>query len=135
MTAQKGREFVLQINDGSSYQTVGGFRSNRFSINGQTIEVTNKGSDGARQLLADAGVVSLSTSGSGVFLNNDVHFKSVHDKALAQEHADCKIIVPGFMSYTGLFAISSLEMSGEHNGEVTYSISLESAGAIQAAVL
>lgn len=129
MAAQKGREFILQIHDGTDYQTIGGFRSNSFSINGETIDVTNKGSAGQRELLADAGVVSISTSGSGVFVDDD-YFKLVHDKMLAQDHANCKITVPGFMSYSGDFAISSLEMSGEHNGEVTYSISLESAGVI-----
>ena len=134
MTAQKGREFVLQIHDGNDYQTVGGFRSNQFSINGSMIEVTNKGSGGVRQLLADGGVVSLSTRGSGVFLD-DAYFKMVHDKALAQEHANCRIIVPDFMAYSGDFAITSLEMTGEHAGEITYSISLESAGAISTAAL
>lgn len=134
MAAQKGREFVLKIHDGTTYQTIGGFRSNSFSINGENIEVTNKGSEGYRELMQGGGIVSISTSGSGVFLNDD-YFKLVHDKILAQEHADCQIIVPDFMTYTGDFAMSSLEMSGEHNGEVTYSISLESAGVITAAVV
>lgn len=131
MAAQKGREFILQVHDGSAYQTIGGFRSNSFTINGENIDVTNKGSGGYRELMQGGGIVSLSTSGSGVFLDDDT-FAIVHNKILAQEHADCQLIVPDFMTYTGNFAISSLEMSGEHNGEVTYSISLESAGAITA---
>lgn len=134
MTAQKGREFVLQIHNGTDYFTVGGFRSNSFSINGSMIEVTSKDSGGVRQLLPEGGVVSLSTRGNGVFLDDD-YFKLVHDKALAQEHANCKIIVPDFMSYSGDFAITSLEMTGEHNGEIQYVINLESAGAIQTVAL
>jgi len=134
MAAQKGKDLLLKIHDGTAYQVVGGFRSNSFSINGENIDVTNKGSAGYRELMEGGGIVSVSTSGSGVFLD-DLAFKDVHDKVLAQTHADCEITVPDFMTYTGNFAISSLEMSGEHNGEVTYSISLESAGAVTAVAL
>ena len=41
-----------------------------------------------------------------------------------------QIIIPDLGSYTGAFQITSLEYSGEFNGEVTYSVSLESGGAI-----
>ena len=40
------------------------------------------------------------------------------------------LIVPDFGTIEGLFQISSLEFSGEHNGEVTFDLSLESAGAL-----
>ena len=129
MTAQKGREFILEVNDGNGYKPVGGFRSNSFTINGETIDVTSKDSNGYRMLLEDAGIVSISTSGSGVFVGGD-EFGLVHSKMFAQQHVDCRLTVPGFKIYTGNFAISLFEMSGEHNGEVTYSISLESSGPI-----
>ena len=41
-----------------------------------------------------------------------------------------QVIVPGFGTIEGLFQISSLEFSGEHNGEVTFDVSLELAGAL-----
>ena len=129
MAAQKGREFILQIHDGTNYEDIGGFRSNSFSINGETIDVTNKDSAGSRQLMEGGGVVSISTNGSGVFVGGD-QILIVHNKVIAQEHADCKITIPGFMSYTGMFAISAFEMSGEHNGEVTYTLTLDSAGTV-----
>jgi TP901-1 family phage major tail protein len=39
-----------------------------------------------------------------------------------------QIVIPGFGTVAGLFQISSLEFAGEHNGEVTYDLALESAG-------
>jgi TP901-1 family phage major tail protein len=42
----------------------------------------------------------------------------------------CQVIVPDFGTIQGAFQISGLEFSGEHNGEVTFDISLESAGAL-----
>jgi TP901-1 family phage major tail protein len=40
------------------------------------------------------------------------------------------VVVPDFGTIEGLFQISSLEFSGEHNGEVTFDLALESAGAL-----
>ena len=39
-------------------------------------------------------------------------------------------IIPDLGTYAGSFMIASLEFSGEYNGEVTYSITLESSGSI-----
>ncbi len=129
MAAQKGREFILEIQIDGSYQVVGGFRSNTFSINGETVDVTSKASGGFRELMEGAGIVSISTSGSGVFVSDTV-FETVHNAMLNQTHLNGRITVPGFKSYAGNYAVSQLEMSGEHNGEVTYSIGLESSGTI-----
>ncbi len=132
MVAQLGKDLILDIEDdllAGTYNAVGGFRSNSFTINGESVEITNKGSNGFREFLDGAGIRSLSASGSGVF-EDDVTFAGVNDKVLAGTIANWRITVPGLGTYTGKFHIGSLEMAGEHNGEVTYSISLESAGAI-----
>ena len=41
-----------------------------------------------------------------------------------------QIVIPDFGTVEGAFQITSLEFAGEHNGEVTYDLSLESAGAL-----
>ena len=41
-----------------------------------------------------------------------------------------QFLIPDFGTLTGAFQITSLEYAGEHNGEVTYSLSFESAGYI-----
>ena len=41
-----------------------------------------------------------------------------------------QVVIPDFGTVTGAFQIASLEFAGEHNGEVTYELSLESAGAL-----
>jgi len=129
MAAQKGKELILNIHDGLAYVTVGGFRSNNFTINGETVDITNKGSSDYRELMSTGGLRSISTSASGVFVDK-ITFLLAHTHVLAGSHADCQIIVPGLGEYTGNFIISSLDMSGEHNGEVSYSLSLDSAGFI-----
>jgi len=135
MAAQQGRELLLKIHDESNdfadanYIAVGGFTSNNLDINGETIDITTKDSGGFKELLEGGGSVSLSVSGSGVFLD-DASFQRVHDHMLAQTHPNCQIIVPDFAKYTGKFAVTRLSLAGADKQAVTYDISLESSGAV-----
>ena len=133
MAAQKGSEFLLKIGDGAqpieAFATIGGFRSNSFNINNETIDITSKDSGGMRELLGGAGIQSMSTSGSGVFVD-DAAFSAAHAAVMNKSAGNWQVIVPGLGTYQGPFMITSVELGGEHNGEVTYTLSLESAGAI-----
>jgi TP901-1 family phage major tail protein len=42
--------------------------------------------------------------------------------------AGYQIVIPSFGTVQGPFQITSLEFAGEHNGEVSYDMALESAG-------
>jgi len=128
MAAQLGVEFVLKIHDGAAtYNPVGGFRSNNFTINGARVDITNKDSGAYTEALEGAGFLGLSTSASGVFMD-DAAFADVHGHLLARTHPLAQIFVPDWGTYEGKLAITSLEMAGEQDGEITYSISLENAG-------
>jgi TP901-1 family phage major tail protein len=41
-----------------------------------------------------------------------------------------RIIIPDFGTIEGLFQVSALDYRGEHQGEVTFDITLDSAGAL-----
>ncbi|MCK5042172.1 MAG: phage major tail protein, TP901-1 family, partial [Sphingomonadales bacterium] len=111
------------------FTTVGGFRSNSFSINNETIDITNKDSSGVRELLSGGGIQSFSLSGSGVFMD-DAAFALAEQVTRNKESRNWQVIVPGYGTYQGLYQITSLEFGGEHNGEMTYSLAMESAGII-----
>ena len=133
MAAQKGSDFLLKIGDGveptEGFTTIGGFRSNSFTINNETIDVTSKDSGGVRQLLDGGGIQNMAANGSGVFMD-DASFALAEAAARGNTTGNWQIIVPDYGTYEGPFQISSLEYGGEHNGEATYSINLESAGAV-----
>lgn len=135
MTAQKGKDLLLKKGSGNgdplleTFTAVGGFRSNSFTINGETIDITSKDSNGFREILDGGGIRSVSANGSGVFMD-DAIFAEVNTAVMQGSVFNWQVIVPDFGTYSGPFAVSSLEMSGEHNGEVTYTISLESAGVV-----
>lgn len=130
MGAQKGKDLLLKMNDGTGFITVAGLRSRKISFNAETVDVTHaESADRWRELLEGAGVKRASVSGRGLFKD------SASDVLVRQTFFDgdvtpCQMVVPAFGTIEGPFQISSLEFSGEHNGEVTFDIGLESAGAL-----
>ena len=135
MGAQKGKDLLVKMFDGTSYATVAGLRSRKIAFNAELVDVTHAESvDRWRELLAGAGVKRASISGRGLFKD------AASDALVRQAFFDgaiknCQVIVPDFGTIQGAFQISGLEFSGEHNGEVTFDISLESAGALTFAAL
>lgn len=135
MGAQKGKDLLVKMFDGSNYVTVAGLRSRKIAFNAELVDITHAESvDRWRELLAGAGVKRASISGRGLFKD------AASDALVRQAFFDgtvnnCQVIVPDFGTIQGTFQISGLEFSGEHNGEVTFDISLESAGALTFATL
>lgn len=128
MTAQKGKDLLIKIADGAGFATVAGLRTRRIAFNAETVDVTHAESAGRwRELLAGAGIKRASISGRGLF-------KDAAPDALMRETffdgniVSFQVVVPDFGTVAGPFQITGLEIAGEHNGEVTYDMSLESAG-------
>ena len=141
MAAQKGLDVLMKIDISGTKTTIGGLRSTSITLNEESVDITNKDSLGSRTLLAGAGVNSLSVSGSGVFTDSASEVavrtafqaqQNTSDGSSAQTAAfeSFQFIIPNLGTYTGNFQITSLEYSGEYNGEATYSMSFESAGYI-----
>ena len=136
MAAQKGSALLLKIGADNTaapasdtYTTVGGLRSTSISHSEEAVDVTNKDSTGYRTLLANGGVQSVSISGSGVFTDaaSETTLKGAFGDA---NFHNFQIFIPDFGTYTGEFMVASLEYAGEFNGEVTYSVTLESSGQV-----
>jgi TP901-1 family phage major tail protein len=132
MTAQKGKDLLLKIDsDGEgAFTTVAGLRSRQIALNAESVDITNADSAGRwRELLEGAGVRRAAVTGSGIFKDaaTDATIRQVFfDGAIR----DWQVVVPDFGMLEGPFQLTALEYSGEHNGEVTYELALESAGAI-----
>ncbi len=125
MAAEKGLAFLLKL----GAATIAGLRSTSFTINGQEVEVTTKDSAGWRELLAGAGVTQMSITGSGVF-QDGTSLAALRVSCIAKTLATYSIVFESGDDYTGSFQVTSVEQSGEHDGEVTYSISLENSGVV-----
>ena len=128
MTAQKGKDLLVKIASGGGFTTVAGLRTRRLAFNAEAIDITHAESANRwRELLEGAGVKRASVSGRGLF--KDVASDAVMRQAFFDGSIiNHQIVIPDFGTVQGPFQITSLEIAGEHNGEVTYDMSLESAG-------
>jgi TP901-1 family phage major tail protein len=131
MSAQKGRDLLLKIGDGvGNFTTIAGLPTRRLALNADTIDVTDAESTGRwRELLGGAGVRRASISGSGIFKDqaSDALLRQVFFDGQLREF---QMIIPGLGVLTGPFQISNLDYRGEYAAEVTFDISLDSAGAL-----
>lgn len=130
MVAQKGKDLLIKIDmDGSgTFETVAGLRASRITFNAEPVDVTNLSSAGGwRELLGGAGVRSASISGSGVF-RDEYTDERARQIFFDGDVPNFQVIVPDFGVVEGAFQITSLEYSGQHDGEAAYELSLASAG-------
>lgn len=128
MAAQKGKDLLVKIADGESFVTVAGLRSRQLRFNAETVDVTHAESAGRwRELLGGTGVKRAAVSGSGIFRDeaSDALMRQVFFDGAVRTF---RVIVPDFGTVEGSFQITALEFAGNHNGEVTYDMALESAG-------
>jgi len=130
MSAQRGKDLLVKIYDGTAYTTVAGLRTRRLSFNAETVDITHAESANRwRELLDGAGVKRASVSGRGLFTD------AATDASMRQTFFDgtvvnYQIVIPAFGTMQGPFQITNLEFAGEHNGEVTYDVAFESAGEV-----
>jgi TP901-1 family phage major tail protein len=137
MAAQKGKDLLVKLDaeGAGTYATVAGLRSRSLAFNARSVDITNADSSGQwRELLAGAGVRTASVSGRGIFRDeaSDANMRQIFFDASIR---NWQIVIPGFGTVTGAFQITALEYAGEHDGEVTFDLSLESAGALSFAAL
>jgi TP901-1 family phage major tail protein len=136
MSAQKGKDLLVKISDGArGFTTVAGLRTRRLAFNAETVDVTHAESANRwRELLDGAGVKRASATGRGLFKD------AATDASMRQTFFDgtilnYQIVIPDFGIVQGPFQLTALEFAGEHNGEVTYDLTLESAGEVTFAAI
>jgi TP901-1 family phage major tail protein len=137
MAAQKAKDLLLKLDSTGAgvFVTVAGLRTRTFSLAADTVDITHAESPGRwRELLEGAGQRSARLAGSGLF-------KDGQADALVRQYIfdgtirNWQIVVPDFGTLTGPFQVTSLEYGGRHDGEVTFELALESAGALTFAAI
>lgn len=130
MAAQKGKDLLLKVDaDGlGAFTTVAGLRSRGIAFNAETVDVTHTESTGRwRELLEGAGIKSARVTGAGIF-------KDAASDAIVRGYVfngtirRWQIVVPDFGVVEGPFQITACELTGRHDAEVAFDLTLESAG-------
>lgn len=130
MGAQKGKDLLVKVHDGTGYVTVAGLRARRIAFNAATVDVTDGESAGRwRELLGGAGVQRAAISGGGLF-RDAASDAMVRAAFFAGALIDAEVVIPDFGTVTGPFQVTALDYSGNHDGELAFEMALESAGAL-----
>ncbi|MGI9425183.1 MAG: phage major tail protein, TP901-1 family [Hyphomicrobiaceae bacterium] len=137
MTAQKGKDLLLKIDTtgGGAFATVAGLRSRSIIFNSESVDITHQASSGQwRELLDGAGVKSARIDGAGIFKDDatDEAMREIFFDGLIREW---QVIIPDFGTVEGAFQITSFELTGRHDNEVTFEISLASASELTFTVI
>ncbi|MCF1741750.1 phage major tail protein, TP901-1 family [Paradevosia shaoguanensis] len=132
MAAQSGKDMLLKLDStgSGSFLTVAGLRTRSLAFNAAAIDITDAESAGRwRELLAGAGVKRASVSGAGIF-KDQASDEAIRALFFGGTIRDWQLILPDFGVVAGPFQITALEFKGDHAGEVTFDMALESAGAL-----
>jgi TP901-1 family phage major tail protein len=130
MSAQSGKDMLLKLDQtgSGSFLTVAGLRTRSLAFNAASIDITDAESAGRwRELLAGGGIKRAAVSGAGIFKDqaSDAQIRTLF---FAGTIRNWQLILPDFGTIAGPFQITSLQFSADHAGEVTFELSLESAG-------
>jgi TP901-1 family phage major tail protein len=136
MAKQLGRALLVKIGDGEASETFSnlcGLNSKSITINNSSIDVTTPdctSPEGALWTQTLAGLKNVSVSGDGYFEDSTAEAR-MNSVAMGADNAcNFQIVIPDFGTYAGAFRIASVEFGGQTEGGVTYSLSLESNGAV-----
>lgn len=128
MTNYTGRALLLKLGTWSGGTVVADCREHSLVQNNEQVDITNKSSNAFRTFLEGAGTKSIEVTVSGV-MTNDAGFETLQGyarnnsiNAMALQYADGDTI-------EGSFAVSNFTVGGVHNGEQTFSMTLQSSGA------
>lgn len=136
MAKQLGRALLVKIGDGEAseaFTNLCGLNSKSLTINNNAIDVTTPDCDSPEGLLWTetlAGLKNVSVTGDGFFEDSTAEARMNSVAMQNDNQANFEIVVPDFGTYAGAFRLTSVEFGGETEGGVTYSISLESTGAV-----
>ena len=137
MAAQKGKDLLLKADSTGAgvFVTIAGLRARTLAFNAESVDITHTESVGAwRELLSGAGVKSARVTGSGVF-KDQASDELIRSYVFNGTIRNWQIVIPDFGTVAGPFHIAAFELSGRHDGEVAFEVSLESAGELTFAVI
>ncbi len=129
-SARTGRSLLLYDGTGGGATLIAAMRTTSFTIQGAAVDVTDKSSSNQyRELLAGAGVVSVTVSAKGI-LTGSTQTQTLVTRAIARTVDGYRIVFDNGDILEGSFQLVHFEAAGDYNGEQTYQISLESGAAL-----
>jgi len=127
MAKVAGRKVTLWDTSGTPAMVAGG-KENSITVNGEHIDVTDKGSDGWREFMAEIGLRSVDVGFSGWMDTAFLLAASLGDStALINSY---EVRVEGLGVISGSFALQGLEIGSPHDNATEISTTLASSGEV-----
>lgn len=134
VAAKRGRDALLKLSAGTSpdtYTTVAGFRMNAIAINGNPVDMTNKGSNGWRELLPDAGVEQVDITGSGVWdATAGSQLLALQSACLNRTMVNVVLVSGSGDKFFMMAVVSQFKRDTPHDKEETFDLTLLSHGGV-----
>lgn len=123
--AYTGRDLLIK----KGVAAIGGLRETGYSVDSSPIDITSKDDGGHRALAGFSGVESLDISGTGVVKDSVLQDIAFAGAGTSKLMTDITIEWGDGASVSGDFYLASYESNGNHDGEETYSLTLQSSEA------
>ena len=127
MAGFNGRKLTFDWNN----TTLVGVRTRGFTASNSLVDVTTDDDNGWRTLLATPGLKSIEVT-VGIVVSDEVLLAEFFNASVTGETLKCdlpsSLTTPG--NWSGTFMVSSVEYTGEHDGEVSANITFMSSGAV-----
>jgi predicted secreted protein len=122
MTAASGRDLRIS-RDGVD---IAGARSDDLTLNGEVVDITDKDSNGWRELLPEFGVRSVSGTVSGLLKTGALAGDIIAGDSPMENHA---IQIGTHAALFGAFKLVNYTPIGSHDGAIEFTAQIESSGA------
>lgn len=135
MAGSQGRDLLLKLGDAASpevFTTVAGVTTKGIAFANGTLDITNDDDDGIRTLLAGKYALAGTITASGV-AQDVAGFATLRTNFLAGTFHNYQMVTPGATgggTYSFSGATTSFEETGETDGALTFSITIETSGTV-----
>ncbi len=135
MAGQQGRDVILKRGDAASpevFTAIAGATSSGMSVSNGELDVTTNDEDGVKTLLAGKYGLAGSSSLSGI-AKDELTFAAMRTSVLAGTILNYQLVIPGAVgggTWSFAAAIATLEETGEMDGALTYTITLNTSGTL-----
>ena len=127
--AQKGELVLLKIKEGTSYVPILSAKSNNFTINNATVDVSTKSAGSWGVLLSGGGAKEMTVSLEGVY-HDETYDKTLRALGISGDEQDYEIVTSNGDKFAGKFVITSYTCTGARGEAETYQVSLRNSGVV-----
>ena len=129
MSLVRGSRARLELVTEDGVLPIGGLRTRRFEVTGETPDASDALGEGWRRLADCAGLRRAELTGLGVFVSEEAA-DAVRALALSGGVAEWRLVLPPTGALVGPFQVAALHYDAEEEGEAMFRLRLASAGPI-----